>query len=322
MNRPSIIVTRRLPADVESQITAHFDARFNATDTPLTSDELRGALASADGVLCTVTDRIDASVIDGADPLRARILANFGVGYNHIDVGAARNRGLVVTNTPGVLTEDTADVAIALLLMAMRRLGEGERQLRAGAWHGWAPTHLLGHSLTGKTLGIVGFGRIGRAVARRAHHGFGMRVRYVSRSHVADASDVGATQAPSLDALLAECDAISLHCPATPDTRHLIDARALSLMPSHAVLVNTARGDVVDERALADALRARTIAAAGIDVYEREPRVTPELLALENVVLLPHLGSATEETRRAMGERALANLVAYFDHGSPLDRVA
>jgi lactate dehydrogenase-like 2-hydroxyacid dehydrogenase len=288
----------------------------------MTAAELTNALATADAVLCTVSDAVDGRVIRDAAPLRARILANFGVGYNHIDVDAARERGLVVTNTPGVLTEDTADVAIALMLMAARRLGEGERQLRAGQWPGWSPTHLLGTSLTGKTLGIVGFGRIGRAVARRAHFGFGMRVRYVSRTPSADESEVGATRSPSLDALLAESDVVSLHCPATAETRQLIDASALKRMRRDAVLVNTARGDVVDATALAAALRDGTIGAAGLDVYEGEPRVPAELLALENVVLLPHLGSATQETRRAMGERALANLVAFFDGRAPADRVA
>lgn len=322
MTRPRIVVTRRLPDLVERSIAARFDARFNPDDVPLSAAELTEALATADGVLCTVTDRLDGAVIRGAEPLHARIVANFGVGYNHVDVTAARERGLVVTNTPGVLTEDTADVAMALVLMTMRRLSEGERQLRAGAWRGWAPTHLLGQTLAGKTLGIVGLGRIGRAVAQRAHLGFGMRVRYVSRTPRDDADDVGATPARSLHALLDESDVVSLHCPATPETRHLIDAAALARMPRHAVLVNTARGDVVDERALAAALRDGTIAAAGLDVYEHEPRVAAELLGLENVVLLPHLGSATAETRRAMGERALANLVAFFEHGTPPDRVA
>jgi lactate dehydrogenase-like 2-hydroxyacid dehydrogenase len=320
--RPRIVVTRRLPASVERDVAAHFDAQLNADDRPMSAAELTEALRVADGMLCTVTDRVDGDVLRAAVPLRARVIANFGVGYNHIDVAVARARGLVVTNTPGVLTEDTADVALALMLMAARRLGEGERVLRAGRWSGWAPTQLLGMSLTGKTLGIVGFGRIGRAVARRAHFGFGMHVRYVSRSPRADAADHGATPAPSLDALLAESDVVSLHCPATPETRHLIDADALARMQPHAVLVNTARGDVVDEAALAEALRAGTIAAAGLDVYEQEPRVPPVLLALDNVVLLPHLGSATVETRRAMGERALANLIAFFDEREPPDRVA
>jgi lactate dehydrogenase-like 2-hydroxyacid dehydrogenase len=326
MTRPLVHVTRRLPEVVERQLGEHFDLVLNLRDSPTDPDILGRALASADAVLCTVTDRLDAAVLRAAEPLRARILANFGVGYNHIDVAAARERGLVVTNTPGVLTDDTADVALALILMTARRLTEGERCLRGGAWAGWAPTQLLGMSLGGKTLGIVGFGRIGRAVARRAHFGLGMRVRYVSRTPRPDAEevarDLGATAAPSLAALLAESDVVSIHAPATAETRHLIDAAALARMRPHAILVNTARGDLVDEAALAEALRAGTIAGAGLDVYEREPQVHPDLLGLENVALLPHLGSATRETRRAMGERALANLVAFFDGREPADRVA
>jgi lactate dehydrogenase-like 2-hydroxyacid dehydrogenase len=222
-----------------------------------------------------------------------------------------------------VLTEDTADVALALMLMAARRLGEGERELRAGRWAGWRPTHLLGRSLHGRTLGVVGFGRIGQATARRARHGLGMRVLYLNPSpRDEDARALGAERCATLEALLAASDVVSLHCPATPETRHLIDAAALARMKRGAILVNTARGDVVDEGALAAALADGTIAAAGLDVYEGEPRVHPALLALENVVLLPHLGSATEETRRAMGERALANLEAFFDGRDPPDRVA
>jgi lactate dehydrogenase-like 2-hydroxyacid dehydrogenase len=322
MTRPLVHVTRRLPEEVERQLAEHFDLALNLRDSPTDPDILGRALASADAVLCTVTDRLDGAVLRSAEPIRARILANFGVGYNHIDVAAARERGLVVTNTPGVLTDDTADVALALILMTARRLTEGERCLRAGAWAGWAPTQLLGMSLGGKTLGVVGFGRIGRAVARRAHLGLGMRVRYVSRTARPDADEALATAAPSLAALLAESDVVSIHAPATAETRHLIDAAALARMQPHAILVNTARGDLVDEAALAAALRAGTIAGAGLDVYEREPQVHPDLLGLENVVLLPHLGSATRETRRAMGERALANLVAFFDGREPADRVA
>ncbi|AHG89126.1 D-isomer specific 2-hydroxyacid dehydrogenase NAD-binding protein [Gemmatirosa kalamazoonensis] len=320
--RPLVHVTRRLPEVVERQLAAHFDVVLNETDAPLDARALADALAGADALLCTVTDRLDGAVLRGAAPLRARILVNFGVGYNHIDVGAARERGLVVTNTPGVLTDDTADVALALMLMTARRLGEGERCVRAGAWTGWTPTQLLGMSLSGKTLGIVGFGRIGRAMARRAHFGLGMRVRYLSRTVRPDAIEVGATPSPSLEALLAESDVVSIHVPATPETRHLVDADALAHMRPHAILVNTSRGDLVDEAALVAALRAGTIAGAGLDVYEGEPRIHPELSGMENVVLLPHLGSATRETRRAMGERALANLVAFFDGREPPDRVA
>ena len=321
MARPLVIVTRRLPESVERQLAAAFDVRLNPTDIPSTPDSLADALREADGVLCTVTDRVSAEVI-ASTPRRARILANFGVGYNHIDVGAARAAGIAVTNTPGVLTDDTADLVMALMLAAARRTGEGERLLRAGAWSGWRPTQLLGTRVTGKVLGIVGLGRIGRAVAERARLGFGMKILAYSPSLNAGAEAApGVTACDSLDALLAASDFVSLHCPATPGTRHLINARALSCMRPEAILVNTSRGEVVDEAALADALERRVIAAAGLDVYEREPDVPAALLRLDNVVLLPHLGSATTDTRIAMGERALANLVAFFHDGTPPDRV-
>jgi lactate dehydrogenase-like 2-hydroxyacid dehydrogenase len=323
--RPTVAVTRRLPDPVEARLRAFADVRQDPDDRPLDADALADALATADVVLCTVTDRIDAAVFADAAQrgLRARLLANFGVGVNHIDRDAARAHGVVVTNTPGVLTDDTADVAIALMLMAARRLGEGEREVRAGRWTGWRPTHLLGTTLTGKSLGIVGFGRIGQAVARRAHHGFGMRVRYLNpSSRDVEAAAVGATRCDTLPELLAASDVVSLHCPATPATRHLIDAAALAHARPGAILVNTARGDVVDETALADALRDGRLAAAGLDVHEHEPRVAPALLALENVVLLPHLGSATVETRRAMGDRALDNVEAFLAGREPPDRVA
>ncbi|MGZ8415107.1 MAG: 2-hydroxyacid dehydrogenase [Gemmatirosa sp.] len=323
--RPIVAVTRRLPAPVEARLQARADARLNIDDRPLDADGLAEALATADAVLCTVTDRIDAAVFAEAARrgIRARLLANFGVGVNHIDLDAARAHGVVVTNTPGVLTDDTADVAVALMLMAARRLGEGEREVRAGRWTGWRPTHLLGTTLTGRSIGIVGFGRIGQAVARRAHHGFAMRVRYLNPSpRAAEAAAVDATRCDTLADLLAASDVVSLHCPATPATRHLIDAAALAHVRPGAILVNTARGDVVDEAALADALRDGRLAAAGLDVHEHEPWVAPALLALENVVLLPHLGSATSETRRAMGDRALDNLEAFLDGREPPDRVA
>lgn len=321
MARPLVIVTRRLPESVERQLAAAFDVRLNPTDIPSTPDSLAEALREADGVLCTVTDRVSAEVL-ASTPRRARILANFGVGYNHIDVDAARAAGIAVTNTPGVLTDDTADLVMALMLAAARRTGEGERLLRAGAWSGWRPTQLLGTRVTGKVLGIVGLGRIGRAVAERARLGFGMKILAYSPSLNAGAEAApGVTACDSLDALLAASDFVSLHCPATPGTRHLINARALSCMRPEAILVNTSRGEVVDEAALADALERRVIAAAGLDVYEREPDVPAALLRLDNVVLLPHLGSATTDTRIAMGERALANLVAFFHDGTPPDRV-
>lgn len=312
-----VIVTRRWPASVEKLLASEFDAELNSDDRPFSAAELRRAMAQADVVCATVTDDINADVLL-APERRARLIVNFGVGFNHIDLEAARRAGIQVTNTPGVLTDCTADLAMTLLLMAARRTSEGERELRSGRWSGWRPTHLLGTRVTGKTLGIVGAGRIGVATARRAHFGFGMRILLTSRSPV-DSSlleSLGADEL-ELDALLERADFVSLHCPSTPETRHLIDTRRLALMGPDSILINTARGDVVDEAALVTALETGVIAAAGLDVYEREPLVAPGLTALENVVLLPHLGSATEETRTAMGMRALTNLQA-FAAGDPL----
>lgn len=321
-SRPVVTVTRRLPEPVEARLLDLFDTRLNRDDHPMSAAELSGALAGSDGVLCTVTDRVDAAVFD-ARPVRARILANFGVGYNHVDLDAARRHGVAVTNTPDVLTDATADLALTLLLMVARRTGEGERELRAGRWTGWRPTHLVGTEVRDRTLGIVGLGRIGRAVATRASRGFGMRVRFHSPRPVPGdvARSAGATPAPSLEALLAESDFVSLHCPATPDTHHLINAGRLRQMKDDAFLINTARGDVVDEAALARAVRDGVIAGAGLDVYEREPQVHPDLLDLERVVLLPHLGSATREAREGMGWKAVANLEAWFRAGDAPDRV-
>ena len=322
MTRPTVIVTRRLPVPVEERLAAQFDARLNRDDHPFTAAELQDALRGADALLPTVTDRLNAAVL-ATEPLRAKILANYGVGFNHIDVNAAKTRGLVVTNTPDVLTDDTADDAVMLMLMVARRAGEGERQVRAGAWTGWGPTHMLGTKVSGKTLGLVGLGRIGRAVARRAHHGFGMRVIFHDPypPPPAVAAELGAEPKASVDEVLREADFVSLHSPATPETRHLIDARRLALMKRGAFLINTARGDIVDEAALVEALKRGTIAGAALDVFEREPLVPPELRTLENVVLLPHLGSATAETRAAMGLRALENLTAFFAGAPPRDRV-
>ena len=320
--RPRVVVTRRLPEPVEARLLELFDARLNPADRLLGAAELADAVRSADGLLSTVTDRITAEVLAAA-PRRARIVANFGVGCDHIDLAACAEAGIAVTNTPDVLTDDTADAAMTLILAVARRAGEGERHLRAGAWTGWRPTHLLGTRVTGKTLGIVGMGRIGRAVARRAHAGFGMRILFHTRGPVpqADLAAAAAERCDGIDELLAASDVVSLHCPATPETRHLIDGARLARMRPGAILVNTARGSVVDEGALVQALRAGRIAGAGLDVYEDEPRVPPALLAMENVVLLPHLGSATTESRVAMGERAVANLAAFFRGEPPPDRV-
>lgn len=320
--RPVVVVTRRLPEAVERELARDFDARLNTDDRPLGPEGLMEALRSADAVLCTVTDRLTAEVL-AAEPRRAALLANFGVGFNHIDIAAAKARGIAVSNTPDVLTDATADIAMTLLLMVARRTGEGERHLRTGAWTGWRPTHMLGTQVSGKTLGLVGMGRIARAVAQRAHHGFGMRIvfhdPYPPSAEVA--RSLGAEPRERLEDVLREGDFVSLHCPATPETRHLMNRERLALMRPEAYLINTARGDVVDEAALVEALQARRIAGAGLDVFEREPQVSPDLLAMENVVLLPHLGSATTETRVAMGMRAVENLRLHFA-GQPLrDRV-
>jgi len=323
MPRPRILVTRRWPDAVERRLCALFDTTLNADDHRLSADELRAALRAHDAVLPTVSDRLDAGVLAVEAP-RARILANYGVGYSHIDVDAARERGLVVTNTPGVLTDCTADLALTLMLMVARRAGEGERELRAGRWTGWRPTHLVGTRLSGKTLGIIGMGRIGIAVARRAQHGFGMQVVFFNRSPVAAEALAGlqATQLERVEDVLAQADFVSLHCPGGGANRHLIDAARLAVMKPGAFLINTARGDVVDEAALAAALQHGRLAGAGLDVFEAEPQIHPGLLALENVVLLPHLGSATRETREAMGMRVVDNLVAFFDGRRPPDQVS
>jgi glyoxylate reductase len=321
--RPVIAVTRRLPAAVEAALATRFEVRRAPEDLPLVPAAYQKLLGEADGLLCTVTDRITAEVL-AANPLRTRIIANFGVGTDNIDLAAARAHELVVTNTPDVLTDDTADLAMALMLMTMRRAGEGERLVRAGRWSGWRPTHHLGRRVSGATLVVLGFGRIGQAVARRAHHGFGMRVLAWGRTapEAALLAETGATYVPGLEAALAEADVVSLHLPSTPATRGLLDARRLAVMPAGSFLVNTARGDIVDDDALVRALITGHLAGAGLDVYRHEPRVDARLLGMEQVVLLPHLGSATRETREAMGFRALANLDAFFAGAPVPDRVA
>ncbi len=270
-----------------------------------------------------MTDRLPAQVFDQPGP-RTRILANYGVGFAHIDTAAAKHHGIAVTNTPDVLSECTADIAMTLMLMVARRAGEGERELRAGEWAGWRPTHMIGTKVSGATLGIIGFGRIGQAMAQRAHFGFGMKVLVQNRSAVPVEvlQQFNAVQVSAIDELLPQCDFVSLHCPGGAANRHLINARRLDLMRPGAFLINTARGEVVDEYALAQALWFGTIGGAGLDVFEREPQVPQELLDADNLVLLPHLGSATRETREAMGFRVLDNLTAFFDGRPPRDRVA
>lgn len=323
MRKPRVFATRRWPEAVEGRLHELFDVTENTADRPLDGAALAQAMKSHDALLPTVTDKINAEVIEAGSGT-TRIIANYGVGFSHIDVEAAKSNGIAVTNTPDVLSECTADIAIMLMLMAARRAGEGERELRAGEWSGWRPTHLIGQKMSGKTLGIIGFGRIGRATARRAHFGFGMSVIVQNRSKV-DAADLdayGARQVDSVDELVAASDFVSLHCPGGEENKHLIDARRLSLMPSSGFLINTARGEVVDEDALADALASKAIAGAGLDVFDGEPNVNPRLLECENAVLLPHLGSATRETREAMGMRVIDNLIAFFDGKEPGDRVA
>lgn len=323
MVRPKVFVTRRWPAAVEAVLAERFDATFNAADRPLTPDDFKQALSVADAILPTVTDRLPGPVFD-VPQQRTRILANYGVGFSHIDIDAAKSRQITVTNTPDVLSECTADLAMTLMLMVARRASEGEREVRDDAWTGWRPTHLLGTKVSGKTLGLVGFGRIGREVARRAHHGFAMRVLVYNRSPVPPQvlREYGAEQVAALDDLLPRCDFLSLHCPGGRENRHLLDARRLDLMKPTAFVINTARGEVVDEPALARALWFETIAGAGLDVYDGEPRVHADLRGCRNAVLLPHLGSATAETREAMGFRVIENLQDFFDGRAPRDRVA
>ena len=316
--RPRILLTRRWTEAVERNLAARYEVTVNEADFPLTAEQLRIAMRDYDALCPTVTDRIDAKVLDVPDR-RVQVIGNFGVGYNHIDVATARTLGIRVSNTPDVLTDTTAELAILLLLMATRRAGEGERELRSGRWTGWRPTHMMGTSLAGKRLGLIGFGRIAQATARKAQAAFGMRIAYHGRRPAAAdvEAQTGAEFIAKVEDLVASSDVISLHCPGGPETFHLINAALLARMQPTAVLINTARGPVVDEAALVAALSEKRIAAAGLDVYEAEPRVHPGLLQLENVVLLPHLGSATVETRTAMGMRVAANLDAFFS-GQPL----
>lgn len=318
MTKPRILLTRRWPEAVEARLAASYDVTLNEADIPMSSDALAAAMRDYDAVCPTVTDKLPRDVVL-AQGRRATIIGNYGAGFEHIDLDAAREGGITVTNTPDVLTDATADIAMTLILMTTRRAGEGERELRAGDWSGWRPTHLLGRSLRGKVLGLVGYGRIARAVAERAT-AFGMKVVVHSRSRAEDVAE--ADYHASLESLLRVADVVSLHAPGGAATRHMIDAAALKTMKRDAVLVNTGRGTLIDEAALAVALKDRTIAAAGLDVYEREPTVEAALVDAPNVVLLPHLGSATLETREAMGMKVADNLDAFFAGRDPLDRIA
>ncbi len=320
--KPLVTVTRKLPDQVEARMRELFDTTFNPSDKPMTRDELSKAVATADVLVPTVTDRIDRAVISHAGP-RLKLIANFGTGVDNIDIETARMRGITVTNTPGVLTEDTADMTMALILAVPRRLLEGAEYLRKGnEWTGWSPTWMLGHRLTGKKLGIIGMGRIGQAVARRAK-AFGLAIHYHNRRHVAPAieAELGATYWESLDQMLAHMDIISVNCPHTPATFHLLSARHLKLLKPHAYIVNTSRGEVIDENALARMVEGNEIAGAGLDVYENEPAINPKLLKSNRVVALPHMGSATLEGRIDMGEKVIINIKTFLDGHTPPDRV-
>lgn len=323
MSKPKVIVSRRWPEAVEAKLKTLFDAQLNETDAPMSAEQMRAALQTADAFCPTVSDAVNAQVL-GVENLKAGIIGSYGVGFNHIDLEAAKTRGLVVTNTPEVLTDCTADLAMTLLLTTARRIGEGERQLRGKAWSGWRPTHMMGAKVTGKTLGLVGMGRIARAMARRAYHGFGMKILFTD-PYPPPEDLVKSLQAESRDTIeevLREADFVSLHCPGGKENYHLLNRERLALMGPQAFLINSARGDVVDQEALIEALRNGAIAGAGLDVYEGEPAVPEALLSMENVVLLPHLGSASKETRVAMGLRVVENLEAFFAGQPPRDRVA
>ncbi len=320
-SKPLVVVTRRLPDVIETRMRELFDAQLNHEDRPLTQAQLVEAVKTAEVIVPTVTDTIDASVIAQAGP-QLRMIANYGNGVDHIDVQSALNRGITVTNTPGVLTEDTADMTMGLILAVPRRMAEGMRIMEAGDWSGWSPTWMLGHRISGKRLGIIGMGRIGQAVATRAR-AFGMSIHYHNRRRLPKAIEDRheATWWESLDQMLARMDVISIHCPHTPGTYHLLSARRLKLMRPDAYIVNTARGEVIDENALARMLEADELAGAGLDVFEHEPAVNPRLAKSPKCVLLPHMGSATIEGRIDMGERVIINIKTFMDGHRPPDRV-
>ena len=320
-SKPRVVVTRKLPDSIETRMMELFDVRLNLTDEVMSKADLVDAVKTADVLVPTVTDRIDAPILSQAGN-SLKLVANYGTGVDHIDLAIARERGIIVTNTPDVLTEDTADMTMGLILAVSRRLTEGERRLRSGDWHGWSPTSMLGHRIYGKRLGIVGMGRIGQALARRAR-GFGLSIHYHNRHklHAEVEQELEATYWESLDQMLARMDVISVNCPHTPATYHLLSARRLKLLQMHAVIVNTSRGEVIDENALTRMLVAGDIGGAGLDVFEHEPAVNPKLLALDNVVPLPHMGSATFEGRIDMGEKVLINIRTFMDGHNPPDRV-
>jgi glyoxylate reductase len=323
-SKSTVIVTRRLPEQVESRMGQLFDTRFNATDAPMDAAALKAAVASCDVLVPTVTDRIDAEVIAAAGP-RLKLIANFGNGVDNIDVKAAYARGIAVTNTPGVLTDDMADFAMALIVAVSRRFVDGSRAITSGQFTGWSPSWMLGQRIGGKRLGIVGLGRIGYALAKRAR-AFGLQIHYHNRRPAAQRieQELDATYWDSLDRMLARMDIVSVNCPHTPATYHLLSRRRLALMQPHAILINTARGEIVDEEALADLLEQGKLGGAGLDVFEHEPRISPRLLKLHEqgrAVLLPHMGSSTLESRIEMGEKVIINVKTFTDGHRPPDRV-
>jgi glyoxylate reductase len=319
--RLSVVVTRRLPDAVETRLKELFDVRLRDDDTPMTRSELSEAVITADALVPTVTDEIDATLLAQAGP-RLKLIANYGAGVDHIDVATARQRGILVSNTPGVLTDDTADMTMALMLAVTRRIPEGLSVMQSGEWQGWAPTALLGGRVGGRRLGILGMGRIGQAVARRAR-AFGMQIHYHNRRRLRSEVEDGleATYWESLDQMVARMDVISVNCPHTPSTFHQLNARRLKLMKPSAVIINTSRGEVIDENALTRMLQAGELAGAGLDVYEHGSEVNPRLQGLPNVVLLPHMGSATQEGRLEMGEKVIINIKTFADGHRPPDQV-
>ncbi len=318
---PKVVVTRELAEGVMARLEALFDTTNNRGDAKMSRDQLATAMADCDVLVPTVTDDIDAALIEQAGP-RLKLIANSGAGVNHIALKAARARGIIVTNTPGVLTEDTADMAMALILSVPRRLAEGEKLVRSGEWHGWSPGGMLGHRIGGKTLGIVGMGRIGQAVARRAR-AFGLSILYHNRHRLPAVveAELGATFHADLDDMLRAADIVSIHTPLNDDSRDLIDRRRIALMRRHVYVINTSRGGILDEHALVEALEAGHLAGAGLDVWEHEPTIDPRLLALPNVVMTPHMGSATYEGRQASGERVIQNIRMWADGHRPPDQV-
>lgn len=319
--RLKVVLTRRLPDAVETRMRELFDAELNLKDTPMDRAALEAAVQRADVLVPTITDEIDASLIAGAGD-QLKMIANFGAGVDHIDIDAAMARQILVTNTPGVLTEDTADLAMSLILAVSRRIVEGAQVIAEGRFEGWTPTWMCGRKLWGKRLGIVGMGRIGQALARRAR-AFGLQVHYHNRKPVSPRieEELGATYWDDLDQMLARMDIVSLNCPATRETHHLLSAERLSRLPAHAILINTARGELIDEAALSDVVARKGLSGVGLDVFENEPVIHPGLLGHPNVVLLPHLGSATLEARQDMGDRVILNVMTHQNGHRPPDRV-